>query len=269
MSAPAIYRPPPPAPLSPINSASMDDLARVVTAIADTEFVPKVLRQRPGAILAAILYGRALGLDGMVALREVHVIDGTPSLSATAILGQIRAAGHSVTIEEAAAHCIAHGRRADNGDEHTATFSRDDAERAGLLGKANWVKYERAMLRSRAVTELARALFSDTFAGLSVYTAEEVGAGDVDPEGEPLDVEPEGEPSAQEARARARGRHFARLGEFEASPYHVLPEGFDSWDALSKSCAETVLGVRSRSDLEAAGWDRLTDEVEAMGVPFG
>src|SRR5262245_23054960 len=101
----------------PITSEELDVIGRVVKAIGDTEFVPKDLRGRPGACLAAILYGRALGLDGMVALREVSVVDGKPSLSATAILGRVRAAGHSITIEGDGLGCTAHGRRFDNGDE--------------------------------------------------------------------------------------------------------------------------------------------------------
>ena len=155
----------------------IDSLGRLCAAISKTEFVPKPFRDKPEHCLAAILYGRALGLDGMVALREVHVIEGRPGLSGVAILGRIRSAGHSVTFDEGAEQCIAHGVRADNGDEHTTVWTLEDAKRAGLGGKDNWQKYPRAMLRARATTELARALFPDVFSGASVYTPEELEAG--------------------------------------------------------------------------------------------
>jgi hypothetical protein len=245
----------------PISTEELDVLGRVVKAIGDTEFVPKPLRGRPGAILAAILYGRSLGLDGMVALREVNVIDGTPSLSATAVLGRIRAAGHSVQIEQGTDHCIAHGVRADNGDEHTASFSLEDAKTANLLGKDNWRKYPRAMLRSRAVTELARALFSDVFAGMAVYAPEELGAV-VDDAGQPV-------PSEQEDRANARNRHFALLAELEENEHTLTPEGYDSWEDYSKRKAQELLGVQSRAELDTEGWTRLTEIVDRESVPFG
>lgn len=247
----------------PITAGELDVIGRVVKAIGDTEFVPKPLRGRPGAILAAILYGRALGLDGMVSLREVHVIDGTPSLSATAVLGRIRAAGHSVELQEGNDKCLAKGRRADSGDEHTAVFTLEDAKTAGLTGKDNWKRYPRAMLRSRAVTELARALFSDVFAGLAVYAPEELGA-IVDDAGQPVRSD------LEETDAACR-RHFAKLDEYKAEleeDKRRLPDGVDDLDAYSAQLARDVLGVDSRAELDADGWHRLTAEVDRHTIPF-
>jgi len=157
----------------PVSMEELDVIGRVVKAIGDTEFVPSQLRGRPGAILGAILYGRALGLDMSVSLREVNIIEGTPSLSATATLGLIRKAGHSVEISETEDSCTAEGIRADNGNSHVSVFTTKDAERAKLTSKPNYQRYPGDMLRSRAVSRLARALFSDVFAGASIYSPEE------------------------------------------------------------------------------------------------
>jgi hypothetical protein len=54
------------------------------------------------------------------------------------------------------------------------TFSLEDAKRAQLVDKAVWKQYPRAMLRSRAVSEVVRTAFPECIAGL--YTPEEMGA---------------------------------------------------------------------------------------------
>jgi hypothetical protein len=54
------------------------------------------------------------------------------------------------------------------------TFSLEDAKRAKLDGKDVWKAYPRAMLRSRAVSEVVRTAFPECIAGL--YTPEEMGA---------------------------------------------------------------------------------------------
>jgi hypothetical protein len=56
----------------------------------------------------------------------------------------------------------------------TFTYTMADAQRAGLAGKDNWKKHPRAMLRARAITEAARAIFPDTCVGL--YDPDELGA---------------------------------------------------------------------------------------------
>jgi hypothetical protein len=94
----------------------------------------------------------------------------------------VRQAGHSVTIENGAGSATAIGKRCDTGDEHTATFTLDDAEAAGLAGKKNWKQYQESMLTWRAVSKLCRNLFSDVVLGAG-YVPEELGA-DVGPEGD-------------------------------------------------------------------------------------
>ena len=118
----------------------------------------------------------------MAAMRNFHVIEGSASMKPEAMLGLVRQAGHSVTIEISDGAATAIGKRIDSGDEHTATFTLQDAEDAGLAGKKNWKQYQDAMLQWRAVSKLCRALFSDVVLGAG-YVPEELGA-DVGPEGD-------------------------------------------------------------------------------------
>jgi hypothetical protein len=139
-------------------------------------FVPRDLWSKPEAALAAILMGRELGLGDMVSLQRIYVIDGKPTLSAELILGLVRRAGHSVMFEERTAErCAIVGKRKDNGDELRIEWTIRDAVNANLAKKDNWKNYPRAMLHARAVTELARALFSDCI-GWAVYAPEDFDA---------------------------------------------------------------------------------------------
>lgn len=152
---------------------------KTLTAIANTEFVPKNLRGKPEAILAAIYLGRELGLGPMQSMNMIDVIDGKPSLSAELQNARIREAGHSIqTVEWTDQVARLRGVRVDNGDEMTVEFTAEMARRAGLTSKSNWKNYPEAMLFARALSMLARALFPDVFAAAHVYTPEELGSQD-------------------------------------------------------------------------------------------
>jgi hypothetical protein len=130
--------------------------------------------------MACLLYGSDQGVGPMVSLNEISVVQGRPTMSANLMSAKARANGHKISrveIRDKDGDIIgvtAKGVRSD-GTEDEVTWTLKDAERAGLAGKSNWKTYPRQMLWARAVSELCRALFSDTFLG-AVYTEEEIGA---------------------------------------------------------------------------------------------
>lgn len=140
--------------------------------IANTDFIPKAMRGNLPAILACVATGRALGLADMEALRSIHIVDGKATFSAELMVNLTRRAGHSITAEYGDGQVTVHGKRGDNGDEISVTWTIAMAERADLNGKMNWRKYPEAMLWARAVSQLCRMLFADVFAG-QTYTADE------------------------------------------------------------------------------------------------
>lgn len=151
---------------------------QVETYIAKSSIVPSAYRGKTADIIVAGLAGRAFGWDVITSLNNYHVIEGKASLRPEAMLALVRRFGHSVTIrlyESEAGRCAeVKGKRADNGDEHVATFSLEDARRAGLVGKKNWQQYVDAMLTWRAVSALCRFLFPDVVQGAG-YVPEELG----------------------------------------------------------------------------------------------
>jgi len=175
--------------LIPMDESSIFNLiVRQSEILAQSTVIPSAYRRKGADIVAAGLAGRAFGWDVMTSMRNHHVIEGTASLRPEAMLGLVRQAGHSVTVEVNPDGAVAHGTRADTGDEHSASFTMDDAAAAGLADKRNWKQYQDAMLTWRAVAKLCRVLFPDVVLGAG-YVPEELGA-EVTADGEVIEIEP-------------------------------------------------------------------------------
>lgn len=177
------------------------DIQQLANAVAATEFVPAGLRGKPAAVTAAILSGRELGLAPMTALQHVHMIDGRPALAAHMQRALVQAHGHRLTVVESTGYtCTLRGYRLGEDEPYVATWTMDDAKRAGLDRKTNWQRYPRAMLLARATGELCRVAFADVIAGMA-YTSEELAdlSGQPDPGGLP-------EPAAAPTPARRVAR---------------------------------------------------------------
>lgn len=151
--------------------------------IANTPFVPEGYRGQPEAVVAAILYGREIGVGPMQALRQIHMIDGKPSLSAELMMAQMRRGGlvvlHSESTRERA---WIHARRSDTHEEAEVEWTMDEArqiqtrergQNITLAEKNTWRSYPADMLWARCVGRLARRLGSDLLGGM-VYATEEM-----------------------------------------------------------------------------------------------
>jgi len=168
-------------------TASFDLIVRQAEVLAGSTIIPAAYRRKAPDIVAAGLAGRAYGWDVMTSMRQFHVIEGSASLRPESMLGLVRQAGHSVVVEVGEAGAVAHGKRADTEDTHSASFTMTDAEVAGLANKKNWKQYQDAMLTWRAVSKLCRVLFPDVVLGAG-YVPEELGA-EVTETGDVLEAE--------------------------------------------------------------------------------
>jgi len=217
----------------------------------------------PGKVFLAFEYGAMLGLHPLAALMGIHVIEGKPSASAGLISALIRTAGHRLRVttkgnwDDGTFEAIAELVRSDDEDfTFRAVWTRKDAERAGLLGKDNWVKYPRSMAKSRAITEVAREGAEEALMGVH-YTPEELGAA-VDANGEVLVVE-EGEPSqapAEEPTKPARktpARGTQGTKRRKAAPVDMTPptEPEEAKPAEDIVDAEEVTPEQEEAELRA------------------
>lgn len=125
----------------------------------------------PESVLTAILYGRELGFSPIRALNSITVINGKPALEAQALKSLAIAHGGRIkTVEWSDTVCTLECTRGDWTD--SATYTWQDATRAGLVSKDNWKRMPKAMLYARAVSILVRNMFADILGGL--YSREEM-----------------------------------------------------------------------------------------------
>lgn len=121
-------------------------------------------------IFAIVQKAKALRLNPMEALNGgMYCVQGKVEMSSNMMIQLVRQAGHSVTKDKRSDDtvCILHGKRKDNGDTWTESFSINDAKRAGIY-KNTWEKFPRNMLFARALSNLARQLFPDVIGGCYV-----------------------------------------------------------------------------------------------------
>lgn len=142
----------------------------------------------PAAALAIMMKGRELGMAPMYAFAHINLIKGKATQSAESMLAMILEDFPQTIINYVQYDkegCIIEVTRP-GWPMNRFSWTMEDAKAARLTTNENWMKYSRAMLRSRCVSEMARAIFPDSLKGAS-YTPEELG-GD-DPTLEPNDGE--------------------------------------------------------------------------------
>jgi len=120
-------------------------------------------------VFAIIQKAKSLKINAFDALSgSLYYLNGKTGMSAEMMNTLIRSNGHSITKDPKSTetNCILHGKRKDNGDSWTCSFSIEDAKRAGIYNeKTPWGKYPSNMCFNRALSNLARQLFPDVIKG--------------------------------------------------------------------------------------------------------
>lgn len=151
----------------------------------DVEMMTKVCKQLmatkhyvnlgEAGIFAILQKSKALNIDPFDGLNGgLYFVQGKVGMSTELMSALIRKSGHSVIKDEKSDDtiCVLHGKRADNGDTWTQSFSMGDARKAGI-DRGIFLKYPAIMLYNRAMSALARQLFSDVIKGCG-YVKEEL-----------------------------------------------------------------------------------------------
>jgi 5'-3' exonuclease len=145
-------------------------------------FDSRMFGQFPNAqsVLAIIMRGRSLGMDATTALSNFHVIEGKPAMHASLIVGLVlesKKAEYFELVESTEKLSVWATKRIGR-NEIRMEYTIEEATQAGLLrpsrsGKpSNWQTRPKTMLRWRAATELARAVYPEVTTGL--YTPDEI-----------------------------------------------------------------------------------------------
>ena len=124
--------------------------------------------------VALMLLAQAEGMHPMRAIQEYHIIQGRPAMRTDAMLARFQRAGGKVTWHELNDKKAKATFEHPQGGKVTIEWTIEMAKRAGLLDKqgSNWLKYPRAMLRARVISEGIRTVFPGVIVG--IYTPEEV-----------------------------------------------------------------------------------------------
>ncbi len=115
-------------------------------------------------VMMIMLAARELGIPPCQALNGgLNIIQGKVEISARMMSALIRKAGHQLKVQECTStQCVLVGRRSDTGETQNASFSVAEAQQAGLVKPGGgWVKWPKDMCFARALSRLARQLFSD------------------------------------------------------------------------------------------------------------
>jgi hypothetical protein len=188
--------------------SSPQELYLYAETLAGSGLLPSAFRKQPSNVFYACELGRALDIPAVTALSGIHVVEGRPSASAGLISALVRRDGHTLrvkttgTVRRGDITVTAQLIRRDDPDwTFSATWDLDRAVRAGLIDEvkvdqdgrhtviarteknkpSSWEKFTEAMLKARAISEVAREGAEDSLSGVR-YTPEELGA-EVDEDG--------------------------------------------------------------------------------------
>lgn len=160
--------------LMPQTQAEKYEMASV---LCKSGLIPNGLNS-PEKVFVALQWGHELGLSPMVAVNNVAVINGKPTLSADIMSAVVKRSPEYggikwIEMSDTKAECEI-TRILPNGEKEVqrSCFTMDDAVKAGLAGRDVWKKYPRRMLKHRCLSYGLKDVFPDLLAGL--YDPEEM-----------------------------------------------------------------------------------------------
>lgn len=157
-----------------VNYNPLDEIENTQKAVQALMKTPHYQKMGQDGVFAIYTKARSLGIDPFDALNGgLYFLSGKVGMSTEMMNSLIRQKGHSITKDPKSNNevCILHGKRADNGDTWTVSFSLEDAKRAGLL-KNMYEKYPQIMIFNRSLSILARQLFPDVIKGAGYCESE-------------------------------------------------------------------------------------------------
>jgi hypothetical protein len=239
--------------------ASLADVLRLADTLAQARggFIPSHF-QNSAQVAAVILAGRELGVGPMAALRSFYLVNGKLGMDASFVSGRMLAHGIALEWLRDDDECASVRLSRAGMPPYVSTFSRQDAERAGLWGSATWRKYPRAMLRARAITAGARAYAADCFAG-SVYTPDELRGSDERDEQPAQRVQQ----AAERVEATAPPAVIEAHGEPATAAAAVLDDACARIVAAYEVASTDVEIAQLRTDLVAQHWPQLSRDDRA------
>ncbi|KAA0008840.1 MAG: hypothetical protein FE036_01515, partial [Thermoplasmata archaeon] len=145
-------------------AVSLETLEKVADYVVKSKLFG--VRTKEEAITLMLL-AQAEGTHPMNAIKEYYIVSGRPALRADAMLARFQKAGGRVkwiTLSDTKAKATFYHP---SGGEVTIEWDIERARRAGLVKEGSaWIKYPRAMLRARTISEGIRTVYPAVVTGI-------------------------------------------------------------------------------------------------------
>lgn len=235
-----------------LQPANLQEAMQMADMLAKSQMVPKCYQNKPNDTLVAMMMGSELGLNPIQALQNIAVINGKPAIYGDALLALVQShpkfGGHEESFDENSMTASCTVWRKGDQKEHTVTFSKFDAEKAGLWGKQGpWQQYPKRMLMWRARGYALRDKFADALGGL--ITVEE--ARDMPEERE---VNPRPTPAEP---SRPALEHY---------PADQFEQNFPKWQAAIEAGRITAAQVIATVESKAILTDEQRQQIEGVAA---
>ena len=143
------------------------DAYKFAMSFANSMFCPKVYQGKPDDVYIAMAYGAQIGLNPLLAVQNIAVVNGRPSVYGDAMTAIVMGHPETQAYEDGyKADGTAYCKITRKGKTVYREFSEAMARRAGLWGKDIWAKYPERMLLWRAKGNAIRDLYADVLMGM-------------------------------------------------------------------------------------------------------
>ena len=190
---------------------TIEDMEKWAKVAIDSGYLPNSITE-PEQVMVIVQHGKELGITPHLAIQNIHVISGRPTLSSSMLGsllksrrvewtwdedfqvikdddGNVEKLGTGEANRRTTIHFYWKSKITDRVMETTFSVTWAQMAIAGYTTKQNWEKYPKEMLRARCLAYAIRALFPEVLSG--VYTDLEIE--DVMGEGNTIDVTEEGD----------------------------------------------------------------------------
>jgi hypothetical protein len=153
------------------------ELKEMAVSLSKSELIPQNFKGKPADIWLVITMGNELKVPPLLALSQIAVIQGKPTLSADLMVGIARKSGACIyfkLIESTDSVATFETLRKDCDEPVRLSFTIEDAKNMGLTARDGWKKQPKVMLRKRCKAALCREVYEDVLAGM--YAQEEIEA---------------------------------------------------------------------------------------------
>ncbi len=158
---------------------SVQEMMKWAETIIESGLLPEDISE-PEQVITIVQHGKELGLSPHVAINNLHVISGRPTISAAMLGALLKRAGiewtiekdyEKVTVDDITDRVTTYkffwmSKVTKTVIEVTHTVSWGQLEVAGYTSKSNYKKYPKEMMRARCLSSGVRAYFPEVLMGM-------------------------------------------------------------------------------------------------------